>query len=603
MNLLLAYITIFWIILVSKLVRIDRSETIRKYHIHNIFICLIISALHTIVTRGGVMMQTIKYKSLLDAVESFVKNALNVQVTDESNPDYGGFRCPDHIVCEPWSAVNAFTTMMILFINKNSQYYHSPILLQRTKMALQFIIKSQNNDGTMNVYFSGEMKTTTNLACVVNTLMKSYRLLSRDNSEGELLSNLESYLKKSVEILKSISVSIPTQRLTIASVLVDFDKLFLDRLAVDKADSYLADRVNINHDGMYGDRSLTYSMLSNAMLLNVAKKTNRPYLIEYVRRNLNFILYNLRSNGELAVDYFPGNEPESVSLSGYSVWKEMSILDHNGYYATAGDMVLDAFINSMKDGYAHRHTDRTDQNHDYRDYSRFFFTSNIGEFLHVEDELNNDNIHRLPLPSNYEKAFSASNIVRVRNGKMNATIMGNNSGIFSLENGQAVIDYFSIKYRYHGYHDFSPKKLETTASSYILRDWFIQSQSGQSSIDPSQATLTILTEFAYKRDHFVMDVSATGEKGVPFLLEFGIRRNGKLLFNGKEYDTFDANLISTDDGEVTIRTGDDFITIRGGQVQHRIYRREDVWTKNMQTVRLMITPISPFSNKIQIFWG
>jgi hypothetical protein len=549
------------------------------------------------------MMQTIKYKALLEAVESFVKNALNVQVTDESNPDYGGFRCPDQLVCEPWSAVNTFTTMMILFFNQNSQYYHSPILLQRMKIALKFVIRSQNSDGTMNIYFSGEIKTTSILACVVNTLMKAYRLLFRDNINGDLLHTLESFIRKCAEILKSISPSNPTQSLVIQSVLFDFDKLFIDHQAFDKANSYLTDRVNINHDGMYSDRSLNYSMLSNAMLLNIAKKTNRPYMIDYVRRNLNFILYNLRSNGELSADCFPGNEPEIVSLSGYFVWKEMSILDHNGYYATAGDMVLNAFLNSVKDGYAHHHTDHPDMIHYCRGYSRFFFTSNIGEFLHIEDELNNDSINRLPLPCHYEKAFSASNIVRVKNGKMNATIMGNSNGIFSLENGQMVIDYFRIRYRYNGYHDFVPKKLETTANSYILRDWFFHSQPEQGFVDPSQADLTILSEFAYKNDHFVIKVSTTGEKGVPFLLEFGIQRNGNFLVNGIEYDKFDANLISIDEGETIIKTGDDSITIRGGNIQHRIYHREDVWTKNMQTVSFMITPITPFSNTIQIFWG
>lgn len=597
------YITVFCIILVSRLVRIDQSGSIRKYYILNIFTCPMISALHTIVTRGGSMMQTIKYKALLEAVESFVKNVLNVQVTDESNPNYGGFRCPDHLVCEPWSAANTFATMITVFINQNSQYYHSPLLLQRMKMALQFIIGSQNDDGTMNVYFSGEMKTTSYLACVANTLIKSYRLLLRDNAEGELLSKIEFFLRRSIDILKSISASTPTQKLVIASVLLDFDKLFLDRLAVDKADNYLSDRININHDGMYGDRNLTYSMLSNVMLLNIAKKTNKPYMIDYVRRNLNFILYNLRSNGEFTAGCSLDNKPESVSLSGYSVWKEMSILDHNGYYATVGDMVLDSFLNNMKDGYAHSHTDHPDLTPYCRDYSRLYFTSNIGEFLHVEDELNNDNIHRLSLPCHYEKAFLASDIIRVKKGKMNATIMGNNSGIFSLGNGQAMIDYFRIGYRYYGYHDFVPKKLETTANSYILRDWFFHSKPEQGFIDPSQATLTILSEFSYRSDHFVIDVSATGEKGVPFFLEFGIRRNGKLSANGKEYDTFEANLISMDEGGAIIKAGDDSITIRGGATQHRIYRSEDVWTKNMRTVSLMITPISPFSDTIQIFWG
>ena len=32
---------------------------------------------------------------------------------------------------------------------------------------------------------------------------------------------------------------------------------------------------------------------------------------------------------------------------GYGVWKEMSIVDHNGYYASAGDLVLDVLLEAV----------------------------------------------------------------------------------------------------------------------------------------------------------------------------------------------------------------------------------------------------------------
>ena len=104
------------------------------------------------------MMSARRYKAIMEAAESFVRNALAVQVLDESDPDYGGFRCPDLFVCEPWAAANAFTTMTVLFFNQDSHYYRSSELFQRMKLAIQFITRSQYEDGTIDAYFSGEMK-------------------------------------------------------------------------------------------------------------------------------------------------------------------------------------------------------------------------------------------------------------------------------------------------------------------------------------------------------------------------------------------------------------------------------------------------------------
>jgi hypothetical protein len=536
---------------------------------------------------GVIIVQDVKYRALLDAVEDFVKNAIGVQITDESDSDYGGFRCPDHLICEHWSAVNTFATMVVLFVNHNSQYYRSESLLQRIKMALRFIM--------MDIYFSGEMITTSNLAHILNSLLKSYRLLLRDNHEGEILPLLESFLTKCADSLKSCVADTPTQRLAIASGLIDYDKQFFDDSAVSKAQTYLSDRVDINHDGMYGYKSFNQSMLSNTMLLNIAKKINKPYMIDYVRRNLNFTLYNILPNGESILDCSLDTMQESPF--GYAVWKGMSIIDHNGYYATVGDILLERFLGSIKDGYAHCYTEDTELEIVCRDYSRFFLTSSIGEFLIVEEELKNDAVHRLPLPSNYEKTFSESNIVRIKKGKMNATITGNNSTIFSMVNGQVAIQHIKVGYNCYGRHYFEPKKLEVNAGVYILR-----LKSDSDSIDPSKANLIIKTEFRHKPNCFEINISADGIKGVPFFLEFGIKRHGKLFINDRELDMADVGMVSMDSGEAVVKSGDDSITIRGGMIQHRIYRSEDVWTKNLKTASIMITPITPFSSKILIIW-
>jgi len=145
--------------------------------------------------RGAVfMMQARRYKAILRAAESFLKNALAVQVLDDSNPDFGGLRCPDLLVCEPWAAANAFTTMTILFFNQDSQFYRSSELFQRMKIALRFINQSQYEDGTIDAYFSGEMRAASNVAFAILSLVKAHKLFHKEAANGEMLEHLEQRL-------------------------------------------------------------------------------------------------------------------------------------------------------------------------------------------------------------------------------------------------------------------------------------------------------------------------------------------------------------------------------------------------------------------------
>lgn len=562
--------------------------------------------IYGIVRSAVFMMQARRYKAIMEAAESFVRNALTVQVLDDSDPDYGGFRCPDLLVCEVWAAVNTFTTMTVLFFNPDSRYYRSSELFRKMKLALNFIIRSQYEDGTIDVHFSGEMRAASNVAFVMHSLVKAYKLFHREATDGETLGLVESFLRKGANALKSRPVFSANHRWVAASALVDFDKLFLDHSAVAKAEDYLADSIDINHDGLYSERSPTYGMVSNAMLLNIAKKLNKPYLIEHVRRNLNFSLYNFCSNGEVVTQYSLKPESETGMPQGYGVWKEMSIIDHNGYYASAADMVLDIYLQNMRDGYVHQYINIPDRNFGKEGGSRFFVTSSIGELLLVEDEFNNSAVQRLPLPGKYKRVFPDSNIVRIKDGKINTTIMGNNNILLSVHNGEAVIDSFRIKYTYYGHRDFLPKKLEVAARSYILRDWFNQWQAVPSPerFGPIDVDLNILTEYTPVENGIDINVSATGQKGVPIQLEFGVRKRGTLIANNKEYDLSTSEMVYLNGGDAIVKAGDDRLIIRGGLVQHRILCPDDGYTPNCCcTTRLMVTPLTPFQGKIQLIFG
>ena len=183
--------------------------------------------------------------------------------------------------------------------------------------------------------------------------------------------------------------------------------------------------------------------------------------------------------------------------------------------------------------------------------------------------------------------------------------MGNNDILLALHNGQAIIDGFRIRYMYYGYRDFLPEKLEVAARSYILRDWFNQWQAEHSPerLGPIDVDLNILTEYTPVENGIDIDVSATGQKGVPIQLEFGVRKHGTLIANNKEYDLSTSELVYLNGGDAVIKVGDDRLTIRGGLVQHRILCPDDRWMPDFYTTRLMVTPLTPFQGKIQLIFG
>lgn len=551
------------------------------------------------------MIQSLRYKEILSAVESFVRNALAIQVIDDLDTDNGGFRCPEHLVCETWSAANTFNTMAVLFCNPHSQYYHSPGLLQRMKLALSFIVRSQNEDGTINTYFSGEISSVLNLPFIMNTLIKSYRLLFRENVDKNLLNLIEIFLRKSVNALKTKPLYGALQRLSAASALIDFDKIFLDHLAIIKAENFLSDMVNINNDGLYKDKSPTYNMSFNSNLLNIAKKMSRQYLMEYVRRNLNFSLYNFHPNGEVVTEYSNLCRLESGLPHGYAVWKEMSIVDHNGYYASAGDLVLDVFLNNMKDGFCRCYINDPNFNSNGRMLSKFFITSSIGELLLAEDEFDNHAINRLPLPDRFEKFFDNSDIVRFRDGKMSATIMGNNDILFAVRSGQAIIDGFRLRFFHKMLHNFKAPRIELGPKSYSLKNSYTYDQltSNQEQLPTEIKELEISIEFSHIANGFDIDVSVTGQKGIPLLLEFGVRKQGVLISKGTEYNLSNIDFHYIDGGEAIIKYDNDCISVRGGIVQHKIYDYDNRWTKNLSMASLLITPLTPYYDKIQIIYS
>jgi hypothetical protein len=336
--------------------------------------------------------------------------------------------------------------------------------------------------------------------------------------------------------------------------------------------------------------------------LSLAEKLNRPSLLDPVRRNLNFLLHTFHANGEMATEFSHRKEAETGMPSGYGVWKKMSIIDHNGYYATAGDLTLTAYLQRFDNSFIRPYLNHPNPNFTKEGSSRFFAASNIGELLAIESELNNDWIIRLPIPHEYESVYPQSNMARIRSGKMSATIIGDKPLLFALQNGDAIIDGFRIKYAYHGFRDYMPTGLKVDEGTYITWNEMLQWVGGPTPKrrEVMKLNLQIVVEIERIPDGFELYISTEGWERIPLQLEFGLRKGGTLWIGDTKYDLRQTDVAFLDKEPARIVNGDDEIEIDGGITEHKIYSFDDDWTINLETARLLITPTTPYDGVIRI---
>ena len=544
----------------------------------------------------------IHYETVLAAVEAFATQALRLQVLDPSERDYGGFRCPEHWVCEPLAAANTLASLAVLYMTPDSRYYQNSELSDRLHLAMRFLTQSQRADGTIDGYSRGDIRAAPTIAEASQALFRTYRWLSREGQQQGLLQRIEGFLRRGLEAIKNKPVFTLHDCWVAASALVEFDKQFGDSAALGRAESYLQEGINLDSDGVYDDRSPAYSMQSNEMLFNLAEKLNRPALLEYVRRSLNFLLHTFHPGGEVASEFSDHKSRENGLPTGYSVWKNMSIIDHNGYYATAADLTLSTYLRRVENGLVRPSLNHPNRYFKREGVSRFSMTADIGELLAIESERNNDWIARLPLPHQYEKRCLQSNIARIQSDRTSLTIVGDKQILFAFRNGEAIIDGFRIKYLYHGFRNYKPTGLKVDGGRYITRNQVVQyvykPTSTRREVIP--LNLRIFTEIEPISGGLELRITTEGETRIPLQLEFGLRKEGVLYIGDTAHDLRRTDVVFLGKEPARIVNGHDEIEISGGVTGHKIYSSDDNWTMNGETARLLVTPMTPYEGVIRI---
>ena len=530
-------------------------------------ICLSIAMLVPLFEAIGITSPYRKKELLLELIklnDKNIPNALNRQWTDKSNVYYGATFDGDSVV-SPMQTANLIQNLMCSYVSPESKYYQSKEILQRMTLAASGLLNLQHEDGTIDL-ISTNFHSTPDLGFTIYPLALAYSIMRKNKQQnyGELPALLKKYLLNAGKALSVGGVHTPNHRWVISGALAWINSFFPNPQYKARVDQWLAEKIDIDPDGQYNERSTSvYTPVTNRSLIEMAKKMGYNSLFNDVRKNLDMTFYYVRSNGEIATESSNRQDKYNQSnMAGYYLaYNYMAIHDNDSRYAGMVKYIENTVPVSQLD------------------YMLPYF---------LEDAIMLQDLTKTtPLPTSYHKYFKYSDIVRIREEKADMSIITNNTTFFTYFKGEAALEAVRLSSSFFGKGQFQSQQLEKDGDTYILSSTIYgpyyqplpkekipvdgeawgkvpRTEREQSEVQ----TLNTKIYITEKRGKARIKVVVDGPKNLPVTLELGFRAGGTLSnVNAKQGI---GNAFLARNGEyATYSKGNDSIRIGPGIVAHK----------------------------------
>ncbi|GAB3335417.1 hypothetical protein GCM10027299_44380 [Larkinella ripae] len=512
------------------------------------------------------------------------------RVKETGSPAFGGFKDADDIP-NAQSTADFVRRSCCALSCPESTFYRSKELLGETGLALQYLLKLQHSDGTIDLPMTN-FHSTPDTGFIVKRLTTAYSLLDRSGTPGAepVLASLKTFLQRAGDALAVGGIHTPNHRWVVSAALTKLNTLWPDKRYVNRIEQWLGEHIDMDADGQYNERStLIYSPLTDRLLITIAKGMNKPELLEYVRRNLAMMLYYIHPNGEVVTDASGRQDKAGIgTLEGYYyAARYMALQDKNGELAALCRQIEKTVLNKG----VH-----------FLDY----FLDDPGFW--------NELPASKPLPTSYVKPFPHSGLVRIRRGNWDATILKTNPVWLTFSKGEAVLQGIRLSASFFGKGQFQTEKIEQQGDSWVLT----QSLKGpyyqpvaKSDIDPAgdwekmphaKRKHSEIQEYEAKvtiretGSGMEAQIQITGTEHVPVSLELIFRPGGNLAGVTKHLTRANAHLLSAESGSYT--AGKDTITFGPGKALHKnVVLRGALLPMDAPTVYL--TGFTPFQHTIR----
>ena len=491
---------------------------------------------------------------IVQAHDEKLKHALDSQIIDRQSRWCGA-------VPDGWGLHHCGSVARLLrdgtaaLLHPQSAFFGSKDLRDRMELAIDFLTRSQNADGNIDL-LSTNFNSPPDTGFVVHNVGTAAKLAEMNTAKG-LLSKMAPFLRLAGQGMAKGGIHTPNHRWVVCAALAQIHDLFPDKRYVARIDQWLAEGIDIDEEGQYTERSTAgYNAVVDHALVVLAHKLNRPDLMDPVRKNLDAMAFLVHPNGEVVTEISHRQDLNTRrTMQGY--WfalRYMAIRDGNGLYASMLGPLEPENIELAK----------------------------LMEYPELQQNLP----AATPIPEKYEKHYAISGISRIRRGKTSVTIMHtNNSRWVSMRHGEAVINAVRFASAFFGKGQFVPEKFEKREDGYHFRQeldgWYYQPLTDPNLLPLDQQALGRLKWKREKTEncHLVYDghikdtpqgfeisIHAHGTDGIPFALEVNFREGGELSGVAAAPHVGDAFLLKN--GFAEYRVGEDVIRFGPGQCEH-----------------------------------
>ncbi len=516
-----------------------------------------------------------------------------------------------------------FANFSAAYCHPDSSYFKSEKIVPVLEMIIDKLLELQYPNGTLDS--GGNRQSPPDTAFLLESLCPAAIILKQNDFETliNVKQKLDKFLLAAGEGLRSGGVHTPNHRWEVSSMLARLYSIYKDQRYLDRAEEWLAEGIYINADGQYPERSRNYATVENNAFIHLGEILKRPEYFDIVQKNLVSTFYYMEPDGELVcLDSRRQDQYRPISiLKSYLDYRYLAIIKNDSFLSA-----ITREIESL-DGFDRQVLSRS---------LPFFMTSKVLQ-------------KKLPkssnLPETYTKYFSESDLVRIKDGDITASIYGGNdkpliiaSGrsciptFFTFRKGSAILEYARLSTSFFNTGYFRSDGLEKQGDTYILSevkeghyfhplpenkrnkngDYKLTESTDRrfwSKLDfPSRPKTILKLDTTIKIDKigksFTIDFNISGVDNVEVTVDFCFKNGGVLenVESGRDNDDFFFK-----EGTASFVQGKDSIHIGPGKFEHANINRLDgeVYSTHFGSIKgegthLYLTGMTPFKHKITI---
>lgn len=503
-------------------------------------------------------------RQLVRVNDEIIPVELGRQHTEKNKRYYGALFDGDSVV-SPIRTAHLIQTLMCGYVSPGSRYYKSAEILERMTLAARALGDLQHEDGTIDL-LSTNFHSTPDLGFTIFPVAAAYSMMLKNNhlSFGDFPVAMKKYLLKAGEALSVGGIHTPNHRWVVSAALAWIHSFFPDPRYSKRVEQWLAEKIDIDPDGQYNERSTAvYTPITNRCLLDIARKLKLDYLYDVVRKNLDMTFYFVHSNGEIATE--SSNRQDKYVRSDmskyYLAYNHMALRDKDKRYAGMAD-------------YIHA---TVPVNHLHHMLPVF-----------LEDETFLVELPpAVPIPTTYHKHFRYSDMVRIREGDVDMSIITNNPTFFTFFKGEAALEAVRLSSAFFGKGQFVAQELQKERGGYTLSSTLYgpyyqplpkekipedsdawtkvpRSEREQSEVQ----TLRTQIHVARTGGKVTLKVLVDGPENLPVTLELGFRSGG-ILENVYPKQGVEKAFLIKNGAYAVYRNGKDSLRIGPGAGEHK----------------------------------